>query len=74
MEQLPKQPEQHQARQTRALRKCERQRNVNIKRLEGEGIEIRPEVADMERKQGKVEQPEQPQVGHSRVLRKRERR
>lgn len=70
--QLPKQPEQPQERQTRVLRRRERQGNVDV-----EGG--RPEV-DTERKKrgGKAkqlpkqpEQPEPPQVGHSRVLRKR---
>ena len=77
-------PKQHEQPQTRVLRKRERQGNVDIERHEAvEGVDIRPEAANMEGKQreGRVkqvpkrpEQPEPPQAEHSRVLRKRERR
>src|SRR5947207_9749503 len=81
--QLPKKHEQPQERQTKVIRKRERQGNVDLKRHKSESDDIRPEAASMERKQreGEVkqllkqpEQPELPQAGHSRVLRKRERR
>ena len=60
----------------------DRQGNTDIKRHEGEsnGVETKPEVTSMERKQGKVKQlrkqskEPQPQAEHSRVLRNRERR
>ena len=85
MKQLPKQHEPPQSRQTRVLRKRERQGNVDLERHKGEGVEIRLEAAGTERKQREgeakqlskqpeqPEQPEPPQAGHSRVLRKRER-
>ena len=83
--QLPKKHEQPQVRQTRVIRKRERQGNVDLERHKGEGVEIRLEAAGTERKQREgeakqlskqpeqPEQPEPPQAGHSRVLRKRER-
>ena len=83
VKQLPKQHEIPQSRQTRALRKRETQGNVDLERHKDEGVEIRPEAAGTERKQREgeakqqskqPEQPEPPQAGHSRVLRKRERR
>ena len=82
VKQLLKEPEQPQPRQTRAMTRRDRQGNTDIKRHEGEskGVETKPEVTSMERKQGKVKQlrkqseEPQPQAEHSRVLRNRERR
>jgi hypothetical protein len=82
VKQLPRQPEQPPERQARMLRRRERQGNVDIEKHEVD-VEIRQEAANMEGKQGegrvkqlpkRPEQPEPPQAGHSRVLRKRERR
>ncbi len=50
VKQLPKQHEQPQVRQTRVMRKRERQGDVDLKRHEGEGDNIRPEATSMERK------------------------
>jgi hypothetical protein len=71
-------PKKHEQPQTRVLRKRERQGNADLEGHEGVDVEIGPEAAGTERKQREGEAKELPsgraQAGHSRVLRRRERR